>query len=127
MAINRDKGVKMEIYQQNIDDIHIIGITGRIDATNSKSLETAVNNLLDQNKSKIVVDLAEVEYISSVGLRVLLDALKRQRQNHGFLKLTGLQPFVLEVFEVTGFTKLFSIYPNQSEALKAFRSEGHPR
>jgi anti-sigma B factor antagonist len=111
----------MEINQQDIDDIHVIGITGRIDATTSKSLETALNILLDQNKSKIVVDLAEVEYISSVGLRVLLDALKKQRQNQGFLKLTGLQPFVLEVFEVTGLTKLFSIYPNQSEALKSLQ------
>jgi anti-sigma B factor antagonist len=111
----------MEIHQQNIDDIYIIGVTGRIDATNSKDIETVLNNLLDQNKSKIIVDLSGVEYISSVGLRVFLAALKKQKQTKGYLKLAGLQPFVLEVFEVTGFAKLFSIYPNQRDALNSLK------
>ena len=112
----------MEINQQDVDGIRIIGISGRIDATTSKDVEAALNASVDQNQSKIVIDLAGVEYISSVGLRVLLATLKKQRQKQGQLKLASLQPFVREVFEVTGFTKLFSIHPNRDDALKSLLS-----
>jgi len=112
----------MEINQQDVDGIRIIGISGRIDATTSKDVEAALNASVDQNQSKIVIDLAGVEYISSVGLRVLLATLKKQRQKQGQLKLASLQPFVREVFEVTGFTKLFSIHPSRDDAVKSLLS-----
>jgi anti-sigma B factor antagonist len=112
----------MEINQQDVDKVRIIGVSGRIDATTSKDVEAALNASIDQDLSKIIVDLAGVEYISSVGLRVLLAALKKQRQKQGQIKLASLQPFVREVFEVTGFTKLFSIHPNRDDALKSILS-----
>ncbi|HWQ20295.1 MAG TPA: STAS domain-containing protein [Methanotrichaceae archaeon] len=112
----------MDINQQDVDNIRIIGISGRIDATTSKDVETALNASIDQNQSKIVIDLEGVEYISSVGLRVMLAALKKQRQKQGQLKLASMQPFVREVFEVTGFTKLFSIHPNRDDAVKSLLS-----
>jgi anti-sigma B factor antagonist len=112
----------MEINQQDVDNIRIIGISGRIDATTSKDVEAVLNASIDQDQSKIVIDLAGVEYISSVGLRVLLATLKKQRQKQGQLKLASLQPFVKEVFEVTGFTKLFSIHPNRDDAIKSLQT-----
>ncbi len=113
----------MEISQKVIDDVPVVAVSGRIDATTSKNLETALNDLIDQNNTKIIVDLAGVEYISSVGLRVLLAALKKVRPRQGDVLLVSLQPFVREVFEITGFTKLFSIYPNQGEAIGKMKSQ----
>ncbi len=107
----------MELDQKIVDNIPIISVSGRIDATTSKDLETALNNLIEQNNNNLVIDLAGVEYISSVGLRVMLSALKKVRPKQGDVKLVSLQPFVREVFEITGFTKLFTIYPNQEEAI----------
>ncbi len=111
----------MEIDQKIVDNIPIIAVSGRIDATTSKDLETVLNNLIEQNNTKIVVDLAGVEYISSVGLRVMLAALKKVKPKQGDVKLVSLQPFVREVFEITGFTKLFTIYPNQVEAINGIK------
>jgi len=111
----------MEINQTKIDDVPIVSVSGRIDGTTSKDLETILNELIDQDLSKIVLDLEGVVYISSVGLRVLLSALKKVRPNKGDVKLVSLQPFVREVFEITGFTKLFTIYPSQGEALVCFK------
>ena len=111
----------MEINQIKIDDVPIVSVSGRIDGTTSKDLETILNELIDQDMSKIVLDLEGVVYISSVGLRVLLSALKKVRPNKGDVKLVSLQPFVREVFEITGFTKLFTIYPSQGEALCCFK------
>ncbi len=107
----------MELDQKIVDNIPIISVSGRIDATTSKDLETALNSLIEQNNNNLVIDLAGVEYISSVGLRVMLSALKKVRPKQGDVKLVSLQPFVREVFEITGFTKLFTIYPNQEEAI----------
>jgi anti-sigma B factor antagonist len=113
--------IHMEINQTNIDNVPIVSVSGRIDGTTYKDLETILNELIDHNKSEIILDLEEVVYISSVGLRVLLSALKKVRPNKGDVKLVSLQPFVREVFEITGFTKLFSVYPNQREALSGIK------
>ena len=111
----------MEISQKVIDGIPIIAASGRIDATTSKDLEIALNELINQNNNKIVIDLAGVEYISSVGLRVLLAALKKVKPSQGDVKLASLQPFVREVFEITGFSKLFSIHPNHVAAISKMK------
>jgi anti-sigma B factor antagonist len=107
----------MEINHTSIDNVPIISVTGRIDGATYKDLETILNELIDQNKLEIVLDLQGVVYISSVGLRVLLAAQKKVRMKNGSVKLVSLQPFVREVFEITGIIKLFSAYPGQGEAL----------
>jgi anti-sigma B factor antagonist len=111
----------MDIDQTSINNVPIVSVSGRIDGTTSKDLETILNELIDQSKSEIVLDLEGVVYISSVGLRVLLATQKKVRPKKGDVKLVSLQPFVREVFEMTGFTKLFSIYPNQGEALSGIK------
>lgn len=107
----------MEITHISIDEVPIISVSGRIDGATYKDLETILNELIDQNKSEIVLDLQGVVYISSVGLRVLLAAQKKVRPKMGNVKLVSLQPFVREVFEITGIIKLFNTYANQAEAL----------
>lgn len=111
----------MEITRQSIDNICIIGVSGRIDSITSKNVEKALNNVIDQDQAKVIVDLAGVDYISAMGLRVMLAVLKKQRQKQGELKLAALQPFVKEVFEVTGFTKLFPIHASREEAVKSLQ------
>ncbi|MFZ3148764.1 MAG: STAS domain-containing protein [Methanothrix sp.] len=107
----------MEINHTCIDNVPIVSVSGRIDGATYKDLEAVLNELIDQNKSDIVLDLEGVVYISSVGLRVLLAAQKKVRPKNGAVKLVSLQPFVREVFEITGINRLFSIYSNQGEAL----------
>ena len=111
----------MEINHTNIDKVPIVSVSGRIDGATYKDLETILNELIDQNNSEIVLDLEGVVYISSVGLRVLLAAQKKVRPKNGAVKLVSLQPFVREVFEITGIIKLFSTYPNQREALDGIK------
>jgi len=113
----------MDINQTIIDNVPIVSVSGRIDATTYKDLESILNELIDQNKSDIVLNLEGVVYISSVGLRVLLAAQKKVRQKKGDVKLVSLQPFVREVFEMTGFNRLFSTYPNQGEALSGIKMQ----
>ena len=112
----------MEITEKAVDDISILGISGRLDAKSSKTVESALNNLINGGRTTIVVDLASVEYISSVGLRVLLASLKKMRQTQGLLILSSMQPFVKDIFKVAGFDRLFTVCATPEEALSKARA-----
>jgi anti-sigma B factor antagonist len=112
----------MEIAEKAVDDISILGISGRLDAKSSKTVESALNNLINGGRTKIVVDLASVEYISSVGLRVLLASLKKMSQTQSLLILSSMQPFVKDIFKVAGFDRLFTVCATPEEALSKARA-----
>ena len=69
---------------------------------------------------KIIINMNEVDYISSSGLRVMLLALKKVRPSGGDIKLSGLKPFVIDVFVISGFNNIFDIYDSENEAISEF-------
>jgi anti-sigma B factor antagonist len=113
---------QMEIFQSLIDDIPVLSVSGKIDAVTSKDFEAALIGLIDQNKKFFVVDMEKVEFLSSSGLRVLMASLNKLKHKDGDLKLAALQPFVKEVFVLTGASRFFSIYSSQGEAIKSFQT-----
>jgi anti-sigma B factor antagonist len=108
----------MEINKIRIYDVPVLNVSGKIDAVTSKQLESAIDELLKLDATMMLLDLREVEYVSSSGLRVLMVAKEKLRQRQGELRLASLQPLVREVFEITGLKQLFTIYPSQGDALK---------
>jgi len=114
---------KMEILHSHIDNIPVLSVSGKIDAMTSRDLEVALVDLINQNKKILIVDMANVVYLSSSGLRVLMASLNELRKGDGDLLLASLQPFVKDVFSLTGAIRFFSIYPNPGEAIKAFKSK----
>lgn len=80
---------------------------GRLDTTTAPELEKAFEENMDVSKD-LVLDMKELEYISSAGLRVLLAAQKKMNQS-GKMKLTGVSDEVMEVFEITGFSDILTI------------------
>lgn len=82
-------------------------ISGRLDTTTAPSLEKTINENLDGMKA-LVLDLKNLEYISSAGLRVLLSAQKRV-QKFGSMKVVNVCELVMEVFEMTGFADILTI------------------
>jgi len=107
----------MEIIQQHINNIFVLSVAGKIDAVTSRDFEKALAKLIDQNLKDLVIDMEKVEYLSSSGLRVLMASLNRLKGKDGDLKLAALQPFVREVFVLTGAGRFFSIYPSIEEAI----------
>ena len=95
----------MEI-KRNADST-VIDLTGRLDTTTAPALDKTLNEDMGDTKH-LVLDFKGVEYISSAGLRVLLGAQKKM-QKIGSMKLTGVCPEVMEVFEMTGFADILSI------------------
>jgi len=113
-------GGKMEISEEKIDDFSVIRLKGRIDANTAPSLDAALNAVIDRGEQKVILSCDELEYINSTGLRTLLAASKKLQTSKGKLILTGITPPIRKIFQITGFTTIFSIFENIQEAQKNF-------
>jgi anti-anti-sigma factor len=98
----------------------VIQITGSVDALTSDEAQTFFDSQISGTRKCLVVDLSQVDYLSSAGLRVLISALKSTRQRGGDLYLAGLQDSVRQVLALAGFTSIFKIFPTVEEAATAF-------
>lgn len=111
----------MEITVQQFKRCDVVKVKGRVDSLTSPQLAQALNSVIEGGRFRIVVDMSEVEFISSAGLRVLLQAQKTcKRWNRGEVVLAALSDVVREAFELTGFTRLFTIYDDVLSAVGAF-------
>ena len=110
----------MNILEQKIGNVNIISLSGRLDAYSANDLERKLDSLIDADQVQLVVNLGRLEYISSSGLRVLLAALKKVRKQQGDIKLACLKPYIKEVFDIAGFTQLFTIFDAEEAAVSSF-------
>jgi len=97
----------------------VFSISGRMDALSAPDVEAGINQWLEQNKMKLIMDLERLDYISSAGLRILLSAAKKMKARGGVLLLAHLQAGVKQVFEISGFTAIMPIYETVEAALEA--------
>jgi anti-sigma B factor antagonist len=96
----------------------VISPVGRIDGATSPAMESEITEVIAGGERHLLIDLSKVDYMSSAGLRVLLAAMKKVKALQGDMVLCCMQPFVKEVFDLTGFSRIFSIYASEEEALR---------
>lgn len=107
----------------NIDvsgEVNVFRIGGNLDTESFPEAQSKMTNLIDQGARKILVDLKELVYISSAGLRVLLIAAKQLKEHGGELRISNLNNMVQDVFEISGFSKIFNVFNDEAEALQDF-------
>ena len=107
----------MEVQESEIGGIVVLRVKGRVDSSVAKNLETKIVGAVQQNAA-VNVDFAGVSFISSAGLRALLVSQKLAKSLQKALSLSGLSPEVQEVFDISGFTALFRIFPGVDEATR---------
>ncbi|NJN45740.1 MAG: STAS domain-containing protein [Candidatus Competibacteraceae bacterium] len=109
----------MEIHEQTHGKVLVISPAGRLDSLTYRSLEDHLSALIRNGKTTLVIDFTQLEYISSSGLRVLLMAAKQVRAAQGKLALAAMSASIREVFDISGFSSIFEIYPSAQEAIQA--------
>ena len=97
----------MTIQKDLADNTLTLAVEGRLDTTTAPELEAVLKENMDKVQA-LVLDFSELEYISSAGLRVLLVAQKAMAAKDG-MKVSGVNPLIHEIFEVTGFTDILDI------------------
>jgi anti-sigma B factor antagonist len=107
----------MSIWDESLDDgIWLIGVSGRLDQSQTAELETTLQHLLEEGHERLVIDLSEVTYVNSGGLRCLVTIWRQARERGGNVVLCGLSERIAQIFEIVGFHKVFEIYPSQTAA-----------
>ena len=95
-------------------------IGGEVDASSSIHLETALKEAMSESK-RILVDLTELDYISSAGLGVFMSILQDLENEKIDLVIYGMQQKVMEVFDILGLNQLINIKKDKEEALAAIK------
>lgn len=106
----------MEEVKINITDKIRIRLSGRIDSSNSEEVKEAFISGIGGAKGAVVIDASDLEYISSAGLRILLQL----RKHHSDITITDVAPDVYEILDVTGFTQMMNV----SRAYRKISVEG---
>lgn len=109
----------MHISQELHDEVIVVAPQGRIDSTTSAAFDAHLLGLPKTGQPRIVIDFANVDYISSAGLRVMLTLAKRVRDARGALALCSLDDTVRQVFELAGFLPLFAVEGSRDGAVRA--------
>lgn len=110
----------MNITEREQNGVTIFTLDGRVDSEGAVDLDLALQTATSEGKSKMILEMSQVRYINSSGLRTLADILTQNRKGGGDLKLVNLHPKVQRVFQIIGFDKFFSIYATVEEALASF-------
>lgn len=101
-------------------DISIIRVGGYIDTTTSSELERALDSLIKAGVFRVIIDLGNVDYISSAGWGIFISEIKGIRERGGDLKLAKMIPDVYEVFELLEFHYILKAFDTIDDAIQDF-------
>ena len=99
----------MELHHVKEGQNVIITVKGRLDATSSSVAGNAIEKIMREDCDRVVFNFSDLEYLSSSGLRVILGVTKELKRKEGKLVLCSLNPFVKEIFVVSGFEAMIPI------------------
>jgi anti-anti-sigma factor len=108
----------MRITEDCTSGVCVLGLSNRLDSATAKLVEDKIVGLITAGNHRLVLDLAELEYVSSAGLRVFLLAAKRLKAANGALALSGLTDNVRQTFDIAGFSSIFSIHASRAAAIE---------
>lgn len=113
----------LDVHWKRSDDVLIGVLTGRIDTGSSDTLQRTLDSEIGPDSATLILDLAQVSYISSAGLRVCMGAAKRFRGDGRHFGICALSKSVRDVVSISGFDQIIAVYESQSEALLAFAQD----
>ena len=110
----------MEVETERQGDTLIAKTDGRVDGANAREFQAALEAAIEATERAVILDMENLSYISSAGLRVILLTAKTLGNQNAKFSVCSLSDPVREVFEISGFDKIISIHASQAEALAAF-------
>jgi anti-sigma B factor antagonist len=110
----------MKIETRKIHDVLVVDMSGTLDSTSSGEAGDRIVNVAEGEHKRVLLNLAELEYVSSAGLRVILRGAKLLQGKRGELKICNAKGPVRDVLETSGFKSLIKVYDTEQEAFSAF-------
>jgi anti-sigma B factor antagonist len=111
----------MKITTKQLKRVDLVTVSGRVDSATAPELDSVLKSIVEAGRFRICMDLKDLEYLSSAGIKVLISTLKTcKRWNRGDLRLANLPPHIADVFDLAGLVPLFKIYPDAVQAVGSF-------
>jgi len=111
----------MEIEETTVGGALVLAIAGRIDTETAPELHARLSERLASDPRDVLLDLSDVIYVSSSGLRVLMMTAKALREQHRRLVIAAVHEIVFQVFEINGFATLLTFAPTRAAGLAMLR------
>ncbi|HJZ12837.1 MAG TPA: STAS domain-containing protein, partial [Acidobacteriota bacterium] len=116
--------LKIDVRTQG--KVTIVEPIGYINAHTAKEFETVLQGLVDMNRNNIVINCRALAYIASAGLGAIMGCIDAVRENLGDIRICSMNETVLNIFDVLGFTRLYSIFEDESVAVRSFETSDEP-
>jgi len=110
----------MQISSRELKRVNVVTVGGRVDSAAAPDLEKTLQGLVENRRNQLVIELADVEYMSSAGLRALVSALKAAKKGGGDLIIARPSARVREVIDLAGLTSIFTMHDDTLEAVGSF-------
>jgi len=115
----------MQIKDRMENQTRIVAIAGNVDALTAGEVTQYLSGRINAETKQIILDLSQVDFMSSAGLRMILTALKASRQLGGDLYLAGAQSSLEKMLKVSGFTSILKAFPTVEAAAVEFSNQDH--
>ena len=112
----------MQVKSEQRGEVLVLSVEGSLDALTAPDLGKEFSTQIVSGHFNLVADLADVDYSSSAGLRVLLTAVKETRQNGGDLRLAAVQASVNKVLTLAGISSAIEQFPDVEAAVSSFEA-----
>lgn len=103
-------------------EVTVVEISGSVDSLTAEQLLATLSGQLQAQRVRLVADFSGVAYTSSAGLRALLATVKEARRHGGDFRLAAVQPAVLRVLELSGFTSILKMFGDVDAAVASYRA-----
>jgi anti-sigma B factor antagonist len=113
----------MKIDYRQADGVTVVNLSGRLDSASSGEVMDQLNGLVNGGAAKLVVNLKDLTYISSAGLRSILVAAKLTKALNGDMRLCEPNGLVSKILEDSGFANLIKIDNHEGQSLEALRGD----
>jgi len=112
----------MNLNIKRVDKVVVVYLAGRLDVHLSAEIEKEINKIIQNEPDMhLLMNLQNVEYMSSSGLRIFVSTMRILKEQKRMLKLCNMNNAVKKIFEVVELMDMFDIYDSEEEALKSFK------
>jgi anti-sigma B factor antagonist len=111
----------LKIDVRSVGNIAVVEPVGYINAHTAKNFENVLQDLVDRKQNQIVINCHGLEYVASAGLGVIMGFIDNIRENNGDIRMCNINETVLNIFDVLGFTQLYSIFDSEDKAVVSFK------
>lgn len=113
--------MEVQLQRRVVEGVAILDVGGELDIYTSPKLKVAIQDLLSEGHTRLVVNLMKTTYLDSTALSVLTAALKQARESGGDLGVVFNQPQIEKIFSITGLHDVFPVYRAEGDAVVAAR------